>query len=176
STQGMFINRKAPYEKIVFPDWAPKEVHGVPFVLIDPQGERIPNAVLLYASWGEYTPRMPKSVMIPCNSPAAAIHVLGGVSGFGYPRSEEGTVSLIVRLHYADGGVENHELKNGVHLADFMQRVDVPGSEFAYQLGGSQVRFLTVTPGRRDPIDQIELLKGPDDTAPIFFAVTAETR
>jgi hypothetical protein len=83
---------------------------------------------------------------------------------------------MTVRLHYADGGVEDHELQNGVHLADFMQRVDVPRSEHAFQLGGNQVRSLRITPNRRDPIEQIELLKGPDDTAPIVFAVTAETR
>jgi hypothetical protein len=119
---------------------------------------------------------MPKSVTIPCNSPAVVLHILGGVSGLGYPRSEAGTVSMVVRLHYADGGVENHELKNGVHLADFMQRADVPESTFAFQAGGNQVRYLRIRPKRDGVIAQIDLLKGPDNTAPIVMAVTAETK
>ncbi|MBX3438373.1 MAG: hypothetical protein KF861_12855 [Planctomycetaceae bacterium] len=57
-----------------------------------------------------------------------------------------------------------------------MQRVDVPGSEFAFQLGSHQVRSLSIAPQRRDVIERIEFLKGPDDTAPILFAVTIETR
>ena len=36
---------------------------------------------------------------------------------------------MIVRLHYADGKTEDHELKNGVHFADYIRRVDVPGVE-----------------------------------------------
>jgi hypothetical protein len=176
STRGMFINRQAKYEQLVFADWSPKDVAGVPFVLIDPQGERVPNVVLLHSSFGEFTPHMPRSVTIPCNSPAVAVHILGGVSGLGYPRSEAGTVSMIVRLHYVDGSVENHELKNGVHLADLMQRADVPESEFAFMLGGNQLRYLTIRPHRDALIEQIELLKGPDNTAPIIMAVTAETK
>ena len=39
---------------------------------------------------------------------------------------------MIVRLHYDDGKTEDHELKNGVHFADYIRRVDVPGSEFAF--------------------------------------------
>ena len=38
---------------------------------------------------------------------------------------------MIVRLHYADGETENHELKNGVHFADYIRRVDVPAVHLA---------------------------------------------
>ncbi len=118
---------------------------------------------------------MPRSVQLPCNTPAKAIHLLSGVSGWGYPYGEKGSVSLIVRLHYADGATEDHALKNGEHFADYIRRVDVPGSQFAFNLRGRQIRYLAVTPQRPDKIARIELVKGPDDTAPVVMAVTVET-
>src|SRR5436305_5600020 len=117
---------------------------------------------------------MPRSVSLPCNVSAKAIHLLSGVSGWGYPYSEKGSVTMTVRLHYEDGKTEDHPLKNGEHFADYIRRVDVPGSEFAYNLRGRQVRYLAVHPRRPDPIKQIEFVKGPDDTAPIIVAVTVE--
>jgi hypothetical protein len=54
--------------------------------------------------------------------------------------------------------------------------VDVPGSAFAFRLRGQQMRYLAITPKRAQPIKEIELVKGPDDTAPIVMAVTVETR
>ena len=112
-------------------------------------------------------------------APAKAIHLLGGISGWGYPLGTKGSVSLIVRLHYrfdgADGTSEDHELRNGEHLADYIRRVDVPGSQFAFDLHGRQLRYLSITPRRRDPIEPIELVKGPDETAPVVMAVTVES-
>ena len=69
---------------------------------------------------------------------------------------------MIVRIKYEDGSTEDHELKNGVHFADVNGGKDVPGSKLAFKLGGQQVRYLTVRPGRRRPIASIELVKGRD--------------
>ena len=85
-------------------------------------------------------------------------------------------MSLIVRLHYADGKTEDHPLRNGEHLADYIRRVDVPGSKFAFALRGQQIRYLAVRPERRETIKRIELVKGPDATAPVVMAVTVEGR
>jgi hypothetical protein len=79
-------------------------------------------------------------------------------------------------LHYADGKTEDHPLKNGEHFADYIRRVDVPGSKFAFALRGQQIRFLSVIPQRSEVIERIELVKGPDATAPVVMAVTVETR
>src|SRR5262249_54298397 len=159
---------------LVFPDWTPKTVEGVPFVLVDPEGGNVRNAVLLYGPEGKLPPQMPKSVEITCNAKAQAIHLLSGVSGWGYPTSRRGTVSLIVRLHYADGTVEDHGLENGVHFADYIRVVNVPGSKLAFNLRGQQIRFLTVLPRKAGTIERIELVKGPDETAPIVMAMTVE--
>jgi hypothetical protein len=134
----------------------------------------VPNVVLLYGPQGVIPPKMPKSVSLPCNAPAKAIHLLSGVSGWGYPYSEKGGVTLVVRLHYADGKAEDHALKNGEHFADYIRRVDVAGSKFAFNLRGRQVRYLAVRPQRNAKIVRIEFVKGPDATAPVVMAVTVE--
>ena len=82
---------------------------------------------------------------------------------------------MIVRLHYEDGQKEDHPLRNGEHFADYIRRVDVPASKFAFQLRGQQLRYLAVTPQRKDVIREIELVRGSDQTAPIVMAATVET-
>jgi putative membrane-bound dehydrogenase-like protein len=174
STRGMFVSPNAPAERLIFDDWKPRTFEGIPFQLTDPQEDRVPNVVLLYGPQGTLPPKMPKSVRLPCQAPAKAIHLLSGVSGWGFPYGEKGSVSLIVRLHYADGQTEDHPLKNGQEFADYIRRVDVPGSKFAFNLHGRQIRYLAVHPQRTATVEQIEFVKGPDDTAPVVMAVTIE--
>jgi len=174
STRGMFYSQEAVAERLVFDDWGPKAFHDIPFVLVDPRGDRIPNVILLYGPEGTFPPKMPRSVSLPCNTSARAIHLLSGVSGWGYPYGQKGSVSLIVRLVYEDGKTEDHPLKNGVHFADYIRRVDVPDSQFAFSLHGGQLRYLAIHPQRREKVERIDLVKGPDDTAPVIMAVTVE--
>jgi len=82
---------------------------------------------------------------------------------------------LIVRWRYADGEVEDHPLLNGVHFADYIRQVDVPGSKFVASLRGQQIRYLKVDPKRNVPLKEIELVKGKDVSAPIVMAITLET-
>jgi putative membrane-bound dehydrogenase-like protein len=176
STRGMFQDRNSTAERLVFPDWSPKTFEGVPFALVDPTEGDIPNVVMLHGPMGPFAPTMPRSVTLPCNSPAKAIHFLSGVSGWGaVGRGAEPTVSMVVRLNYADKATEDFPLRNGVEFADYIRRIDVPGSKFAFALGNSQIRYFSITPGRTDPIESIELRKGSDDTAPVVMAVTVET-
>jgi putative membrane-bound dehydrogenase-like protein len=175
STRGMFYEEDASAERLIFRDWSPKEFAGVPFQLVDPNGESRPNVILLNGPLGKFPPQMPRSVSLPLNAPAVAIHMLGGVSGWGYPARPKGTVSMIVRLHYADGQTEDHPLRNGEHFADYIRRVDVPESQFAFPVRGQQVRYLAVRPQRDAVIERVEFVKGDDETAPVIVAVTAET-
>jgi putative membrane-bound dehydrogenase-like protein len=174
STKGLLSDENNRGERLVFLDWKPKTFDGVPFNLIDPQGDKTPNVVMLYSKNGKVAEKMPRSVSVPCNAPAKTIHLLSGVSGWGYTSGEKGTVSMVVRLRYADGKTEDHELKNGEAFADFSKRTDVPGSKFAFDLGGTQMRYLTVTPQRKEKVEKIDFVKGRDDTAPIVMAVTVE--
>ena len=174
STRGMFYDEKADAERLIFADWSPKEFDGVPFRLVDPSGDRVPNVVMLHGPMGRLPPTMPKAVTIPCGSPARAIHFLSGVGGWCHPFGSRGSTSVIVRLHYEGGVTEDHPLRNGEHFADYLSRVDVPGSKFAFALRGQQIRYLVIVPSRTDTIREIELVKGTDSTAPIVMAVTVE--
>jgi putative heme-binding domain-containing protein len=175
TTKAMFHKGDNGPDRLIFDDWGAKTFHGVPFQLIDPRGDKLPNAILLYGPGGTLPPSMPKSVRAVCNAPAKAIHLLSGVGGWSYPASAKGSVSLIVRLHYEDGRSEDHPLRNGEQFADYIRHVDVPGSEFAFALRGQQLRYLAIQPQRPTPIREIEFVKGPDNTAPIIMAVTLES-
>ena len=174
SVRGMFYDKNSTVERLVFPKWGPHTAFGVPFQVIDPRDGTIPNTILLHGPQGSISRTMPKSVSVPCNGSAKAIHLLSGVSGWGFPLGEKGSVSMIVRLHYAGGKTEDHQLQNGVHFADYIRVVDVPGSKLALRLRGQQIRYLSIQPKRADKIERIEFIKGPDDTAPIVMAVTVE--
>lgn len=174
SDRGMFYSRDNPGERLVFPAWGPQSFEGIPFQVLDPQVGTQPNAILLHGPEGAVSAAMPATASVACGLPARAIHLLGGVSGWGFPLGERGSVSLVVRLHYADGQTEDHPLKNGEHLADYVRPIEVPGSRLAFALEGRQVRYLAITPGRREAIERIEFLKGPDRTAPLVLAVTIE--
>lgn len=176
STKGLFHNGDNGADRMIFPDWKPKVFAGVPFLLTDPQGKSTPNLVLLHGPLGSLPPGMPKSVALPCNTRAEKIHLLSGVSGWGFPYSQDKSVSMIVRLHYDDGQVEDHPLINGVHFADYIRRVDVPKSQFAYLLRGQQIRHLLVEPKRDATIEEIAFVKGPDQSAPMIMAVTVERK
>lgn len=174
STEGMFNSKASPAERMAFDEWSPKTVDGVPFQLVDPEGTKKPNVVLLNGPQGNIPPKMPKQVSLPCNMPVKAVHILGGVAGWASPYGQNGSTSMIVRLTYEDGTVEDHPLKNGVQIADYIRRVDVPESKFAFDLQGRQVRYLAVHPERAEMIKSIDLVKGNDQTAPVVMAVTVE--
>jgi putative heme-binding domain-containing protein len=176
STRGMFYSKDAPVERLILPDWSPRTVKGVPFHLVDPNGEKTPNVIMLYSGNGDVAKGMPKKAKLECNLPARTIHLLSGVSGWGYPYGKEGGVVLTVRLHYADGKTEDHDLKNGVHFADYIRKVEVPKSEYAFPMRTQQMRYLSLTPGRNAALTAIEFVKGPDASAPIVLAVTVETK
>jgi putative heme-binding domain-containing protein len=177
TSRGMFGSPDNTTERLIFTDqqWGMKTFDGIPFLVLDPQDGRVPNAVLLYGPQSTNSAKMPKSVKVPCNVPAKAIHMLSGISGWGAPYNSDRTVSVIVRLHYDDGKTEDHELKNGVHFADYIGRNEVPESRYAFNMSGRQLRYLAVKPARQDAIiREIELVKGPDNTAPIVMAMTVE--
>ena len=175
STRGLFIDENAGVERLLFADWSPKQFAGVPFQLVNPQGDRVPNVIMLHGPRGKFPPRMPKSVLLPCNSAARTLHMLSGVSGWeATAEVKNGTISMTVRLHYEDGTSEDHPLMDGQHFADYIRRVDVPLSRFAFKLRGQQMRYLTIKPQKTDTIKTIELLKGHDHTASVVMAMAIE--
>jgi uncharacterized protein len=175
SDRGMFLERDGVAERLEFSDWSPKTFRGVPFHLIDPRQGTVPNVIELFGPNGTVSRSMPRKVSVNLNGPARSIHMLSGVGGWASPYGKDKEVAMIVRLNYADGEVEDHPLLNGVHFADYIRRVDVPQSEFAFDLRGRQIRYLAVQPKRPEAIRNIEFVKGTDDSAPVVMAITVES-
>ena len=174
STKGLFHEGDNGADRFVFEDWSPKMVGEVPFQLVDPEGKRVANLILLHGPRGTMPPKMPKSVRVACNALAKTIHLLSGVSGWGFPAHQEKSVSMVVRLHLKDGSTEDHPLSNGLHFADYIRRVDVPDSDYALSARGQQLRHIRITPRTNQVIHEIELVKGEDPTSPIVMAITVE--
>ncbi len=173
--RGMFFGPESMGDRMVFDDWKPKTFAGVPFLLIDPSGGTKPNALLLNGPNGATAPKMPKSVSLPIKGPAKAIHLLSGVGGWNFPAIGKGSISMIVRLQYEDGSSEDHPLKNGEHFSDYIRRVDVPGSQFAFDLQGKQIRYLSILPQKNLSLKAIDFVKGGDTSAPVVMAITVES-
>ena len=174
STRSMFFGDPNAGDTIVFDDWKPKTAEGVPFQLVDPLGRQRKNVIILRGHRGSLSNQMPESVEIPVNSAAKKIHFLGGVGGWSYPYEREKTLAAIVRIKYADGETEDHELFNGVHFADYYTRGEVPKSKKVFSPRGKQVRMFALEPKRDAKIETIEIKDGGDITAPIFMAMTLE--
>ena len=177
STKGMFFTEQSQVERLVFKNWKPKTFDGVPFELVDPQGDKVPNVVLLNGPQGIIPPRMPRRVSVPCKSTVRSLHMLGGISGWGAKglRENNAPVSMIVRFHYADGVSEDHSLYDGQHFADYIGRFDVPKSKFAFAVRSQQVRYLAIKPKRPSiVVNKIDFLKGQDRSAPVIVAATVE--
>ncbi|GIW99789.1 MAG: glycosyl hydrolase [Pirellulaceae bacterium] len=174
STQGLFHDGNDGPDRIVLDKWGIREVNGVPFNVLDPQGDKRKNIILLHGPRGTLPPRMPQSVSLPINTNVHQLHLLSGISGWGYPAHPERSVSMIVRFHFDDGTSKDVELLNGVHFADYIRRVDVPGSQFAFSARGQQVRYLAVSPESNKTVSMVEFVKGDDPTAPIIVAATVQ--
>ncbi|MBY0526974.1 MAG: hypothetical protein K2R98_26510 [Gemmataceae bacterium] len=172
STKPMFNN--LPNDTLALPTWGAQEVYKVPFVVTDPKQGVVRNAIVLHGPMGTVSRKMPQTVRVPCQASAGVIHMLGGVSGWGFPTVGEKSVSLTVRLHYENGLVEDHPLVNGLHLADYGAHIEVPESRLAYKNAHKQIRYLSITPKRLTPIKEIEFIKGKDNTAPVVLGITIE--
>lgn len=175
TTTGMFYDRNNTAERLVLPEWGMQQFEGVPFSLIDPQGAKKSNAIMLHGPVGPFAPKLARTVEVRCRTAAKEIHILGGIGGWAAQQAGDAGVSMIVRLRYADGQSEDHPLINGQHIADYIRVCEVPQSKLAFRTqSGGQIRYLAIQPKRAESIDAIELIKAKHSSAPIVMAITVE--
>jgi putative heme-binding domain-containing protein len=157
-------------------------IDGVPFEVRDPATVGGKNVLVMRGGandqWACKT-TYPERVELPVRGEVARVHVLGGVSGWGYPwddRSGEPVVRWTWR--YAEGGEEHVVLENGREFADWIGRYEVPGSTLVEGLvppgGVGQIRRFTLTPGRDEPVESIRLESFDGHVSPVFLAITVE--
>jgi RNA polymerase sigma factor (sigma-70 family) len=175
STRPLFDSRNGGADVLVPPLWGEITVQGIPFRLADPRQGPGKNIVALHSTRGDYSRRLPEATRLRCGRPARAIHLLSGVSGWGYPVEKGHTISMVLKITFAGGSSEIHNIMNGAHFASYAGHDEVPGSRPALRLAhGHQMRLLSITPSRSEPIDRIEFLRGDDQTCPVVMAVTIE--
>lgn len=175
SNKGLPGFRGRPGDKFVLDSYGRVEMGGVPFELIDPQGDRVANIIGLQASSSRRPSTLPASVSVDSAGHTSAIHLLGGVAWAAYPRFKEESSSMIVRCHYADGSSTDYELINGKHIVTYEADNDVPESKVAIQANGKQVRYLKIPADSSKELKRIEFTKGADFSLPLIFAVTIES-
>ena len=161
-------------EQLIFESWGTQTFEGIPYFITDPKGSSTPNLIMLHGATTSLVKAKPKSVKLPCGRAAKAIHLLSGVSGWGFPIGDKGSHTMTVRLHFRNGEKEDHILKNGIHFADYIRGVDVPESKLAFMLGPRQLRQLSIYPQQDSAIETIEFIDGGDQSAPMVMAVTLE--
>jgi uncharacterized protein len=107
STKGMFTNENNDVERLVFADWRPEDGPGRALLARRSAGR--PRAERRDAPRRTATApcpqKMPKSVSLSMGSPIKALHILGGVAGWGFPAGGKGSTSMLVRFTYPDGAV-----------------------------------------------------------------------
>jgi hypothetical protein len=159
------------------------DVGGVPFDIVDPDTAPSGNNVLVLrggpgGDW--HSNRVAQKVEIQVGEAVRAIHVLGGVAGWGHPfGSIRDKPAVRWTFRYADGSEESTVLHDGKHFADWIRRHDVPGSDFVPDLlkpgGWGQVRRFSMRPKNPDAVVASLVLESFDNhIAPTFLALTAE--
>lgn len=157
-------------------------VDGIPFEVIDPvRSTSGKNVIVLKGGLGQdwYCKlHQPTRVEVPVGFALKRLHVLGGISAWGFPFTQARRPAARVTWHYADGATEEHVLVDGREFADWIRPHDVPGSRFVQGLlrpeSRGQLRRFVLEPGRDEVIEKIVLQSFDDDTAPTFVALTAE--
>ncbi|MFT3879519.1 MAG: serine/threonine-protein kinase [Gemmatales bacterium] len=180
STQEIFsgTNSNSKLNDITLESWGRKTIHGVPFELIDPQNNRVRNVFIFGGGDMETSLNRSRQMSIPCNSAAKKIHVLGGIAGWAFPFKPQRSVAIVAKLYFKNGGVEEHQLLNGTHFADWcMPEGNVPTAPVVVQLDNKRhLHYFSLTPREHDVIEKMEFVKpdNGDEIAPIFFAITVE--
>lgn len=179
STRGIYMTAESRDESLRFRKWGTLKHRDVPFDIVNPARTATGNNLVVLQGGAGMSRTYPKEVSFKVGLTASRLHFLGGVAGWGYPLGEKDKPTARVVIHYAGGGTEEFVLRNGVEIADYIAKIDVPGSEALENLDqllmqGRQLRYFHRTPTRKSVIDSITLASYANEVAPTFVAVTAE--
>lgn len=178
SNHGLFYSRDATNETLRFRKFGIVKAGDIPFEVVSPARTASGNNLIVLKGGQSHARTHPQKIEIPTGGvKATKLHVLGGVGGWAFPfgnRSENIPVARII-LHVEGGATEEIVLKDGIEIADYNGRADVPGSKPVLDLVyGGQVRYFTKTLPRPALIEKITLESMANAVAPVFVAFTAE--
>ncbi|MCA1962825.1 MAG: ThuA domain-containing protein, partial [Prosthecobacter sp.] len=104
------------------------------------------------------------------------LHLLSGISGWGWPAVRDEAPALKATVVYASGEKEEFTFVNGVHFSDYIRPIEVPGSRYVEGItDGQQMRLLTLELTKSGPAKTL-ILESPagNKTAPVIAAITAD--
>ncbi|MDX1952835.1 MAG: ThuA domain-containing protein [Verrucomicrobiota bacterium] len=180
STKGLFNSREAANETLRFARFGMVKAGEIPFEIVPPTKTSSGNNIIVLKGGNGYAKTMPQKVEINTNVKADKLHFLGGVGGWAYPccgdNNHENLPVAKVTVHYASGQTEELILKNGVEFADYINKIEVPGStELPGVVRYGQIRWFTKPLKTGGQIKQITIESYDNFVAPTFVSITAET-
>lgn len=175
---GVYANKEKAMDRVWLRRYGMLRVHGVPFMLPDPEGS--PGGRNVIVLRGGATPdavsqSMPDTVEIPVQKAGGRLHLLGAVAGWGWPAMKQKETLLLVTVHYQDDSREELAFVNGIDIADHAAPVEVPGSVSAGVVGRGQMRYLwrdLSKPGQ--VVEKITVKSLGKMAAPLVAALTLE--
>lgn len=180
SAHGLFNSRDLTDETVRFRKFGLIKAGEVPFEVVNPARTTSGNNLIVLKGGQNYAKTHPQKVEITgVGIKASTLHVLGGIGGWAYPccgnNKNENVPVAKITLHMDGGDTEEIILKNGVEIADYNARHDVPGSTAVPDLAArGQVRTFSKSLHHPGTIQRITLESMDNAVAPVFVALTAE--
>jgi putative membrane-bound dehydrogenase-like protein len=176
---GLYLSASGKKDTFEFTKTGTVSVESIPFNIVSPEkaagGQNI--VVLKGGPNDAYSRTMPQKVDIKVGGfKANRLHFLGGVTGWGFNgnNSDDSDV-LKITVHTMQGQHETLTCKNGAEFADYIRRIDVPGSKYAEGVvKNHQLRWFTKQLSGPMDIDHITLESFNTEAAPTLVAITAE--
>ncbi len=179
TSRGIYMTLESRDESLRFKKWGTMKHRDVPFDIVNPARTATGRNVTVLQGGAGIARNYPKAVEVQVGLPATKLHFLGGVAGWGFPlgRSNEPTAKITV--NFAGGEKEEFILRNGVEIADYIGRYDVPGSEALSNLDDllhqrRQLRYFVRPLSKRGVVESLTLSSYANEVAPTFVAITAE--
>lgn len=150
--------------------------NGVPFDIADPAASKDGKSLIVLRANrpGAHAASYPASVEVTVGFPVVRLHFLGGSAGWGGGAGAN-TPAMNAVIHYAGGSVERVVLRAGHEFADYIRRIDVPGSQFAAGIARKKnVRTFVITPERSEAVVKLVLESPENRIAATTIAITAE--
>ena len=176
SGRGLYTSPEDGEDTVKFRRYGLYRAEDVPFDVVSPD-KSVANVIVLKGgapdSWSRKT--LPQKVNIKVGFAAKRLSFLGAVAGWGYPAVGEKIPVVKAVLHFTGGDTQEIVMRNGVEIADYNGRPEVPGSKnLNWTQGRGQVRWFSKNVTRPGVLENIELVSYDNAVAPTFFAITAE--
>lgn len=178
SRDGVFAGPAPNQGRVKLAKFGDFKIEGVPFFIASPEKAAAGNFIVLKGGPApdNHSQTFPARVELPLNVAAKKLHLLSGISGWGWPAVRDEAPALKATVVYASGEQQVFTFVNGLHFSDYVRPIEVPGSKYVEGITeGQQMRLLTLELAQAGPAKTL-ILESPagNKTAPVIAAVTAD--